>query len=88
MARAPAPSLNKHIPVYPMRTIVRLAGVKRHVIYAWEKRGLIKPARTEGGHRLCSEQDVERIRWIKGLVDQGVSLNRIPRLNATGDGSG
>lgn len=33
----------------------------------WEEQGLLSPKRTQGGHRLYSEEDVERIRLIKRL---------------------
>ncbi len=77
MVREPALSVNKHVPVYPIRTLIRLAGVKRDLIYASEKRGLIKPARTEGGRRLYAEEDVERIRWIKAMRESGASLESV-----------
>ncbi len=83
MSREPASSVNRHVPVYPIRTLIRLADVKRHVIYAWEKHGLIKPARTEGGHRLFSEEDADLIRWIQFMADQGLSLGEIRRLIGT-----
>ncbi len=87
MVREPAPSVNRHVPVYPMRTLVRLAGVERHVIYAWEKRGLIKPARTEGGHRLFSEEDVEQIRRMMLLQEHADRVRVLHERRASVSGS-
>ena len=65
-------------------------------IRAWEDQyNLLSPARTGGGHRLYSEDDVERIRWVKAMVDRGMSLKGIQRLiestrpvEMAGDGRG
>ncbi len=79
------PEFDRHIPVYPIRTVVRLTGVHPRRIRMWErKNGLLSPARTEGGHRLFSEEDVERIRSIKAMVDQGVSLKGIQQYSTRG----
>ncbi len=76
----PMPEFDRHIPVYPIRTVVRLTGVHPRRIRMWERQnGLLTPARTEGGHRLFSEEDVDRIRWIKAMVDRGMSLKGIQR---------
>lgn len=73
--------VDKEAPIYPIRTVAQLTGVNTRRIRAWEEQyHLITPARTGGGHRLFSEEDVERIRWIKAMVDRGMSLKGIERL--------
>ncbi len=73
--------VDKEAPIYPIRTVAHLTGVNPRRIRAWEEQyRLIAPARTGGGHRLFSEEDVERIRWIKAMVDRGMSLKGIQRL--------
>lgn len=73
--------VDKEAPIYPIRTVAQLTGVNPRRIRAWEEQyHLITPARTGGGHRLFSEEDVERIRWIKAMVDRGMSLKGIQRL--------
>lgn len=71
-----------HVPLYPMRTVVRLTGVKPHRIRFWESQyGLVSPTRDESGRRLYSQQEVDRIRQIGELVDDhGLSLLAIRRL--------
>ncbi len=85
------PDFDGTIPVYPIRTVARLTGVHSRTIRGWERQnGLLSPARTEGGHRLFSEEDVERIRWIKALLDRGMSLKGIQgvvSVSRSGDGS-
>jgi DNA-binding transcriptional MerR regulator len=73
--------VDRRAPIYPIRTVAHLTGVNPRRIRAWEDQyNLLSPARTAGGHRLYSEEDVERIRWVKAMVDRGLSLKGIQRL--------
>lgn len=59
------------LPIYPIRTVARLTGVDARRIRAWEGQyGLLRPARTRGGHRMFSQRDLDRIRRIKRLIDE------------------
>ena len=71
-----------HVPLYPMRTVVKLTNVEPHRIRFWETRyGLIHPARDESGRRLFSREEIDRIQTIGELVDkQGMSLVAIRKL--------
>jgi DNA-binding transcriptional MerR regulator/mannose-6-phosphate isomerase-like protein (cupin superfamily) len=42
-------------------------GVAPQTLRLWEREGLIEPRRTEGGHRVYGEADVERLREVKRL---------------------
>lgn len=54
--------------------VSRRTGVAVPTLRAWERRyGLLAPARTDGGHRLYSERDVERVRAMSRLLDDGWS---------------
>lgn len=72
--------------MFPIRTAARLTGVKAKRLRAWERQhGLIRPARTSGGHRLFSQRDLELIRWIKRLVEEeGLQLQGIRLLLESG----
>ena len=63
-------------------------GVKSVTLRAWERRhGLLKPRRSEGGHRLYRERDVARVMAIRGWLEQGVSIGRVrPLLEQRGSG--
>jgi DNA-binding transcriptional MerR regulator/methylmalonyl-CoA mutase cobalamin-binding subunit len=64
--------------LYPISAVSALTGVNAVTLRAWERRyGLIKPARTEAGHRLYTEADVERIKLVLELLDDGVAISRI-----------
>lgn len=70
------------LPIYPIRTVARLTGVDARRIRAWEGQyGLLRPARTRGGHRLFSQRDLDLIRRIKRLIDEeGLRLQGVRLL--------
>ncbi len=54
--------------------VSRRTGVAVPTLRAWERRyGLLTPARTDGGHRLYSEDDITRVRGMQRLLDKGWS---------------
>ena len=65
----------------PIRTVSSLTGVNAVTIRAWERRyGLIIPQRTPKGHRLYTQQNVERINRIVELLNQGISVGHVKPL--------
>jgi DNA-binding transcriptional MerR regulator len=68
-------------PKYPIREVSRLTGINPVTLRAWQRRyGLLKPARTDKGHRLYSEQDIALIRQILHWLEQGVSIGQVKGL--------
>ncbi|MEM1416134.1 MAG: MerR family transcriptional regulator [Myxococcota bacterium] len=66
---------------YRIGTVARLTGVDPHTIRAWERRyGAIAPRRTEGGTRLYSEGDVQRLRLLKAVTDAGDAIGVVATL--------
>jgi DNA-binding transcriptional MerR regulator len=62
-------------------------GVSPELLRAWESRyGLLKPVRTDGGFRLYSAADEERVRSMRRHVEVGVPAAEAARL-ALGDTS-
>eukprot|EP01031_Cornospumella_fuschlensis_P015056 gene15056-18389_t len=54
--------------LFPIREVSRLTGVNPVTLRAWERRyGLIKPTRTDSGHRLYSFADIEAVHKNGGL---------------------
>lgn len=61
--------------------VARLTGVSPDALRVWERRyGVITPHRTPSGTRLYSEQDVDRLRLIKRLVDAGQAIGTVANL--------
>ncbi len=60
--------------------VARRTGVTVPTLRAWERRyGLLNPARTEGGHRLYSDDDVEHVRAMQRLLNDGWSAGAAAR---------
>ena len=53
-------------------------GLTPHVLRAWERRyQVVRPSRSEGGQRLYSDLDVQRLKLIRGLAQRGHSLAQL-----------
>lgn len=55
-------------------------GVTVRPLQHYDRIGLLKPSRTEAGHRLYSEDDRQRVRHILALRAVGMSLPRIAEV--------
>jgi MerR family transcriptional regulator, heat shock protein HspR len=66
---------DRDAPVYVISVAAELADLHPQTLRAYEREGLLTPARTEGGTRRYSERDVERLRFIRTLTqDEGLNL--------------
>jgi DNA-binding transcriptional MerR regulator len=67
-----------HQGLFPIGTVSSMTGVNSVTLRAWERRyGLIVPTRTESGHRMYSEDDIDRIKLILQLIDEGIAISRV-----------
>lgn len=57
-----------------------LAGVHPQTLRIYERRGLVDPARTGGGSRRYSEIDLDRLRRIQDLTNEGLNLAGVKRV--------
>ena len=60
--------------VYGISVAAELVGTGVQNLRAYEARGLLEPERTEGGTRRYSEDDLDRVRRILVLLDDGLNL--------------
>jgi MerR family transcriptional regulator/heat shock protein HspR len=60
--------------VYIISVAAELAGVHPQTLRIYERKGLLRPARTAGNTRRYSERDIERLREIQELTQAGVNL--------------
>jgi len=62
-------------PRYVISIAARMIGIEAHTLRYYERLGLVQPERSSGNIRLYSEEDVDRLRYIKALMsDCGVNL--------------
>lgn len=61
---------------YSIGEFARLCGINATTLRAWQRRyGLLKPLRTDGGHRLYSDDDVQQALKILDWVKKGVPVS-------------
>ncbi len=64
-------------PLYNIGVVSRLSGIPVATLRVWERRyGFPESARTGGGHRLYSEHEILRLRWVKARIDEGMQTGR------------
>jgi MerR family transcriptional regulator/heat shock protein HspR len=66
--------------VYVISVAAELAGMHPQTLRIYERRGLVSPARTEGGNRRYSDEDIQLLRRISELTDEGLNLEGIRRV--------
>ncbi len=66
--------------VYVISVAAELAGVHPQTLRIYERRGLLDPARTEGGSRRYSERDIAQLQRIQELTAGGLNLEGVRRV--------
>ncbi len=66
--------------LYVISVAAELAGVHPQTLRIYERKGLVNPARTGGGSRRYSEADLERLRRILELTEEGLNLAGVKRV--------
>ncbi len=68
-----APSSSSTDLLYNIGVVTRMTGISMATLRAWERRyEFPESGRTSGGHRLYSERDIMRLRWVKGRIQDGM----------------
>ena len=66
--------------VYVISVAAELAGVHPQTLRIYERKGLIDPARTGGGSRRYSDDDIALLRRIQELTNEGLNLAGVQRV--------
>lgn len=65
-------------PRYTIRSACALTGINANTLRSWERRyGLVRPERTPRGYRLYSAADLDRLRLIQRVLDQGIPISQV-----------
>ena len=68
-------------PTYNLKAVVRETGLKPDTLRAWERRyGVPAPQRTDSGHRLYSQHDIDTLKWLLVRQNEGMSISRAVEL--------
>lgn len=66
---------------YTIGDVAERCGINPVTLRAWQRRyELLKPKRTEGGHRQFDDEDIQRIEEIKRWIESGVSVGKVKAL--------
>ena len=68
--------------LYIISVAAELAGVHPQTLRIYERKGLVRPHRTSGNTRRYSEADIDRLRRVQRLTQEGVNLAGAKRIMA------
>jgi MerR family transcriptional regulator/heat shock protein HspR len=74
------PAPKRPTAVYVISVAAELSGMHPQTLRIYERRGLVMPARTQGGNRRYSDADIEVLRRISELTNEGMNLEGIRRV--------
>jgi MerR family transcriptional regulator/heat shock protein HspR len=66
--------------LFSISVAAELVGLHPQTLRVYEREGLLEPARTAGGTRRYSGREVDRLREIATLADEGVNIAGIRRV--------
>jgi MerR family transcriptional regulator, heat shock protein HspR len=66
--------------IYVISVAAELAGVHPQTLRVYERKGLLQPQRTAGNTRRYSERDIEILKRIQELTNEGINLAGVTRV--------
>ena len=66
--------------VYVISVAAELAGLHPQTLRIYERKGLVDPARTGGGSRRYSDDDIAQLRRIQELTTEGLNLAGVQKV--------
>ena len=70
-------------PIYSIGAVASMLGVETATLRAWEERyGVVVPTRSQGAQRIYSRDELERLRFVVDLVEDGTTPADAHRLLA------
>lgn len=67
---------------YRIGAVAKIAGLPVATLRVWERRyGVVTPPKTEGGHRLYSDQEVLKVTLLKSLTQQGHAISTLAAMD-------
>lgn len=66
--------------IYIISVAAELAGVHPQTLRVYERKGLVQPSRTQGNTRRYSQRDIDQLRRIQELTNEGINLAGVLRI--------
>lgn len=73
-------AVDRNRAVYVISVAAELAGMHPQTLRIYERKGLVEPARTQGGSRRYSEDDIAQLQRIQDLTAEGHNLEGVRRI--------
>jgi MerR family transcriptional regulator, light-induced transcriptional regulator len=74
-------SQTSDMPIFNLKAVVQETGLKPDTLRAWERRyNIPQPHRTESGHRLYTQHDINILKWLIARQSEGLSISRAVAL--------
>lgn len=71
---------HQRTPLYGIAVAAQLVDMPEATLRLLERRGLLRPSRSDGGTRRYSADDIDRLRRVGRLRDEGMNLAGIGRV--------
>ena len=75
-----APRSDPDQAIYIISVAAELAGVHPQTLRVYERKGLVSPQRTQGNTRRYSERDIQLLRRIQDLTQEGINLAGVMKI--------
>jgi len=73
---------SRHRGVFAISVAAEMVAMQVQNLRVYERRGLLRPERTDGGTRLYSAADIDRLHRIRDLLAEGLNLVGIAHVLA------
>jgi MerR family transcriptional regulator/heat shock protein HspR len=73
-------AMDRNRAVYVISVAAELAGMHPQTLRIYERKGLLEPARTQGGSRRYSDEDIAMLQRIQDLTAEGHNLEGVRRI--------
>lgn len=79
---SPSPPRDPSRPRHPIRVVADRTGLTPSTLRAWERRyAVVDPGRSEGGQRLYSDDDVDRLLLLRRVTEAGRAISSVSELS-------
>ncbi|OZI11643.1 MerR family transcriptional regulator [Bacillaceae bacterium SAS-127] len=66
---------------YNIKAVSNLVGIQPGTLRAWERRyQILNPVRNDSGHRLYTEEDMKKLKWLAMKVNRGFTISQAVSL--------
>ncbi len=71
---------DEHAPLYSVGQVAEMLDVQQAFLRRLDEFAVVRPRRSAGGQRRYSRHDIGQVRYVVGLVTEGMTLASIRRI--------